>query len=556
MQNKIKILYASALIILLIPFQVFALNDVQITASFVFELKTSDTIVDTTINTTATGQVTNFNVNLNYIDITLDNASEVTFNTAVGGQYIKITKQSGSNDYTVNPTCPTTSATLRGNGAQVVLRLEVLTTNLCPNFAPVASSVNITGLTNIGAILTGHYTYSDADGDSEGISTFKWLRNGSIITGATSTSYMTTQSDSGAIIKFEVTPVALTGTSPGTSVQSSGLQLSSSGGGSGSVPSSSVGSGQSNYYIEMFKQIALGQITENGTNILGYAGSSFVFDVVVSKNLEISRHQVVFANLDMLKNVLRINVFSTPQVFELLIGEEKNIDLDNDGIHDVSVKYNNLLVNRVDLTVKQLVFDESGSIIKQLSFEEKDSSTTTDSKKYCDLFTRDLKTGMIGEDVKELQKYLNKNGFVLANSGPGSKGNETTTFGALTREALKKFQRTNDLNITGIFDLKTREYLGCTTNNVSQKETATSKYIFTRNLSTGTIGEDVKELQKYLNDNGFVLANSGPGSKGNETTKFGALTREALKKFQKNNKITPANGYFGSVTKDFINNQN
>jgi peptidoglycan hydrolase-like protein with peptidoglycan-binding domain len=39
-------------------------------------------------------------------------------------------------------------------------------------------------------------------------------------------------------------------------------------------------------------------------------------------------------------------------------------------------------------------------------------------------------------------------------------------------------------------------------------------------------------LQKILNNNGFVISSTGPGSPGNETTYFGSLTLEAVKKFQ------------------------
>jgi peptidoglycan hydrolase-like protein with peptidoglycan-binding domain len=72
---------------------------------------------------------------------------------------------------------------------------------------------------------------------------------------------------------------------------------------------------------------------------------------------------------------------------------------------------------------------------------------------------------------------------------------------------------------------------------------------FNRNLTVGFTGEDVLRLQQYLNTHGFIVADSGPGSPGNETTMFGGLTRAALKKFQSSKGITPAVGYFGPITR-------
>jgi len=81
----------------------------------------------------------------------------------------------------------------------------------------------------------------------------------------------------------------------------------------------------------------------------------------------------------------------------------------------------------------------------------------------------------------------------------------------------------------------------------------TSVYKFTRDLELGMTGADVKELQKYLNNNGFVVAASGVGSAGRETTLFGAMTKIALAKFQTANKISPASGYFGPITRNLVN---
>jgi len=57
------------------------------------------------------------------------------------------------------------------------------------------------------------------------------------------------------------------------------------------------------------------------------------------------------------------------------------------------------------------------------------------------LFDRNLKKGMLGEDIQCLQALLNQNSETrLASTGVGSPGNETLYFGLLTKEGAIKFQ--------------------------------------------------------------------------------------------------------------------
>jgi hypothetical protein len=87
-------------------------------------------------------------------------------------------------------------------------------------------------------------------------------------------------------------------------------------------------------------------------------------------------------------------------------------------------------------------------------------------------------------------------------------------------------------------------------------------YYFPRNLKLGMTGDDVKELQKFLNTHGFVLAQGGDGSAGFETTIFGSLTKNAVTRFQEANfeailkplNLTKGTGLFYDSTRTFVNN--
>lgn len=80
-----------------------------------------------------------------------------------------------------------------------------------------------------------------------------------------------------------------------------------------------------------------------------------------------------------------------------------------------------------------------------------------------------------------------------------------------------------------------------------------ANYYFMRDLELGSEGDDVKALQEYLNQNAFYVASSGAGSPGNESTYFGPATQDALARFQRANGISPAEGFFGVITRTFVN---
>jgi len=121
-----------------LPFMAFAVNDVQINGTTNFDMLTSDTATQSYFFATS-GQATDFNIQSNYTDITVDNLSSVTLQASTSGVYFKISKQSGSNDYSISsPSCPTTTINISGTGLTSVLRLETVTTYNC--VAPTSST--------------------------------------------------------------------------------------------------------------------------------------------------------------------------------------------------------------------------------------------------------------------------------------------------------------------------------------------------------------------------------------------------------------------------------
>lgn len=79
-----------------------------------------------------------------------------------------------------------------------------------------------------------------------------------------------------------------------------------------------------------------------------------------------------------------------------------------------------------------------------------------------------------------------------------------------------------------------------------------NKIQFSKTIKSGSLNNEVKMLQEFLNNNGFNLIDKGPGSKGEETDFFGELSRNALIKFQQSKGLIP-DGIFGPRTRKIVN---
>lgn len=111
-------------------------------------------------------------------------------------------------------------------------------------------------------------------------------------------------------------------------------------------------------------------------------------------------------------------------------------------INNLKVQINNLL-NELSalLKVNNILSLSQKSVINNfISQSQNKISDNSDLNNMECNFYRSLKKGMVGKDVKCLQKFLNQKGFLVSTSGWGSLGNESRVFGQKTKQALMKWQ--------------------------------------------------------------------------------------------------------------------
>ncbi len=181
--------------------------------------------------------------------------------------------------------------------------------------------------------------------------------------------------------------------------------------------------------------------------------------------------------------------------------------------------------------------------------------------------TRNLTIGSQGNDVQQLQRYLNNNTCPVAQTGAGSPGQESTYFGQKTQQAVICYQQKHSITPPqGYVGPKTRAHINArisphpaapqgipltidSTLPPQTKVTPRNRQApsFTPTItpqqqphSLGDRHPDIKEAQELLNERtSCPVAATGPGSPGQETTYFGSLTRQAILCYQRANTLTP-----------------
>jgi peptidoglycan hydrolase-like protein with peptidoglycan-binding domain len=155
-------------------------------------------------------------------------------------------------------------------------------------------------------------------------------------------------------------------------------------------------------------------------------------------------------------------------------------------------------------------------------------------------YNRVLSVGSNGADVVALQAFLEKKGFLVM-----PKNTPKGLFGAVTKNALIKYQKSVGLQPLGQFGPATKTNVEKDSISTSTTVTITvnsTDYVFSKNLSFGSSGNDVSTLQAFLVKKGLLVI-----PKGMAYGYYGNLTVNAVKAYQKSVGVD-AVGSVGSST--------
>jgi len=195
-----------------------------------------------------------------------------------------------------------------------------------------------------------------------------------------------------------------------------------------------------------------------------------------------------------------------------------------------------MMVQSIDYVASndsKMVVDETGKVATSTELSPAISDLISALAKN---LTRFLSFGSVGDDVSALQKILREYKYFIFSR-------ITKYFGPITQNALKNYQKDNDLKPTGNLDIATREKIK------GEKEVVklnVDKYEFTGYLTLGSHGEAVKARQMILKDLGYFDYTQVSGM-------YGPITEAAVIKFQKDHGITPATGSIGPKTREILN---
>jgi hypothetical protein len=258
---------------------------------------------------------------------------------------------------------------------------------------------------------------------------------------------------------------------------------------SGSVilPPPATGSGAGTVRVGIGQTTSVGEINEEGTNFLSYIDSEVHFIAQTSSsNNSKEKHSFKIVDLDIVKELIVVIFRSKLVAIELLLKGVEQVDLDGDGVNDLKVTFADLLVNRIELTLEAIAGSAQDT-------PPPDSTTAQET---------DRAIVQDAIEVAEEQLIQNEQSPVIKDA---------------------------------IFEL-----------NEDDTQEIVTPFTFTKFLTEGHAGVEVKNLQQVLKDLGYYTYPATTGI-------FGPVTKDAVIAYQRVKNITPSAGYVGPSTRKSLN---
>ncbi len=124
--------------------------------------------------------------------------------------------------------------------------------------------------------------------------------------------------------------------------------------------------------------------------------------------------------------------------------------------------------------------------------------------------TKNLTIGSSGTDVVNLQKVLEKEGYLALPAGV-QKG----YFGNVTKEALRKFQKANNITSTGIFGPRTRSFYNSQVNAQVKSEMNTQALIVSPTIESS---QSSQSNNQNIKSSSTITANQVPSLEDNSSS--------------------------------------
>lgn len=114
-----------------------------------------------------------------------------------------------------------------------------------------------------------------------------------------------------------------------------------------------IGSSLINQYVPMGESKQIGEITDSGRNVIMYINSELVFDLTSSRTSDKATYALKLTGLDLINNKIDLRI-SEKLNLNLGVNDLKKVDFDGDNIDDIEIKFDKLIVNEAEITIKSL----------------------------------------------------------------------------------------------------------------------------------------------------------------------------------------------------------